>query len=297
MAMNNPASNKGKPRGQSTTEGKRVFGDPNKLDLTESQLKEIKRGLDEGRVKKEAEQKAAFQHDGMEIRALILHATLHIEATVKRLLSELIGVQLRFLDQERIPFAKQIAFLEAVGSLNKPNRESLDAFRQVRNKFIHQLEVNSYVKCYENLDSPRKTVFNLIEVDAVSRIYNIESKNDEATLKWGTNLLIQQVTVICTLVETVVIERMSTRVRGELSVKFFRRITQELGQDEGPFGRMSAKVLHGEPMYTRDQVVRILHDTFTDVSALFKKIGEEVRDEHLKALDRDGHSVVSKETE
>lgn len=128
---------------------------------------------------------------GMENRMDVLLLTLRIE----HLLGEFI-VKLGLQGEKKgfMSFDTKIKKL-AENVIDKDEQTTLDTFRWTRNRFIHELDITNFVKCYEEETEYKKLVMDLAE-EEIRRTPNDWKWTEEMKLHMGFNLLAQKVSTI-----------------------------------------------------------------------------------------------------
>lgn len=172
---------------------------------------------------------------GAKIRIDILNKALTIEAFTSLFLAEILGIH----DPEKsnsfgmsgsaLSFDAKINLLIDVGALNKEERNKFRIFMEIRNKFIHNININTYENCFATIEGRDKYIMSLYKpVQTISRedhlqmgVHNlfidvmektlavaekiIEKETKERLLKINTDLVLevgkQYSTVMSELVE------------------------------------------------------------------------------------------------
>ena len=236
---------------------------------------EILKMIKESGKKNEAMLAQAAKEDGMEIRSYILHASLHIEANVRHLLTQLLDYQDE-QDDDGFNFAKRIWFLKALGTMSQEDASLLDAFREIRNKFIHEKAINSYEACFRALPERKELVIDLIKKDIATYPFKVNPGTEAEYLELGTRLLTDRAVEICQAVEKEVLARRKKRVHGELFERWWLRVHPAIYT---PFGEVAERVAKsGGDNYSRAEVTGILKEVLLGV----KKIVNEAIDEETK---------------
>lgn len=281
-AMTDPKRKKREPRKKTLPPRSKIYGGV-KVDLNPEQHKQVKRTLKNAKRKLDRRMKKAFEADGMHERSKILHASLHIERTVKELFIDLANIKDgSFLTN--LPFAQKIGLLGSVGALQKKDRDCLDAFRKVRNKFIHSVSSNTYTACFTNLKKERAMVIALVEADAKDREYTVEG-TDESALAWGTNLLIHEVTKICDRIREQAFQHEKDKVEGIIARRFITTLGIKVKASDGPFGRKATEILKEGRTHTARDVVQILQATHGALAKMFEQIIKDETANYFKTLE------------
>lgn len=260
-----------------TVNGVRMFtlGDRTKPDLSPEQEAETKRKMEANRSENEAKWKAAFEKDGMEIRMKVLRSSLYVEETVMQILQFLIGPKLSDLG---LMFSKHIQLLDASGMIEPEEHKLLKTFSEVRNKFIHYKEINSYVACYAQLTAQREVVLDIAQ-DKVEKMDFTVTGTEEETLGYATNVLAERVDQICDAVA----EKLKDRIREPLLARVFLRIQDGIQTDNGPFASV-ASTIYGDQKttYTKEEVIALVEKVAHEVGQFITKVGYEERDKFVK---------------
>lgn len=101
------------------------------------------------------------------IRNDILIKSLCIESLTSIFLASLLDIKDRknsiTLGNKRSSFSfdQKVNLLIDMGVLNKLNKEKFQTFMEIRNKFMHVLEITNYEKCFEELDGKEKWILRV----------------------------------------------------------------------------------------------------------------------------------------
>lgn len=279
-----PKPNPSRAKSKENTEVE--YGSPYKPDLTPEQIERYKLDLKVYAERKNKTLRAAYKRDGMKIRTDILHASLHIENTVKGLLMQLLDIPEDKEIGSRLTFDQQITFLLAYGAFDPQDRKFIGVFKDVRNKFIHHLEINTYTACYEKIGQ-REFIMKLVEEDTDKRPYNVKGIEEE-TLAWGTNLLIQKVVVICDQVDEFVLNATGQRLTNGWYAEATHRFEKTVRLESGPFGMWWAKLMKEQDKpYSAVEVAEIIKAVSDGVMHTYRGILNEVREEYFRETDKD----------
>lgn len=271
---------------------KRTIGDPNKKDLSPEEEKKLKQYYADLKTKRRAERRKWYKEDGMEVRTRILHASLYIEETVDDLVVDLLGITEEGRKEMRLPFERKIWLLFAMDFVSKEERKLLDAFRTIRNKFIHEKRTNSYSTCLDKRDDLKKVVLALVDEEIAKKPFTVTG-TEEGFLELGTSILTDRVPQICDNVKRKAVERFRKRVGGELFEAVYTRTKHDMESAEGPFPT-AEKRIDGDIRirYSKDEVKQVIRDLFADVSRVFQRAAKEERDNYFKrGLKRSGPIV------
>jgi hypothetical protein len=132
-----------------------------------------------------------LMNDGMDVRKEVLINALILEEKSSIFLAELLGIDLsdsKILNgSSSISFNQKIMLLIEVGALNTNDKSKFIKFMECRNKFMHNINVNTYEKCFPvksdgynylvnnytppdntDLETKLKNAFNLLTDDVLN---------------------------------------------------------------------------------------------------------------------------------
>jgi hypothetical protein len=106
--------------------------------------------------------------NGMQIRNNVLVRSLLFEKTASVLLGGLLGIK----DIENsytlgnqgggLSFSQKIDLLIDIGALSKVEKNKFRLFMEIRNKFMHSIDANTYEKCFELMNkNPNQTILKM----------------------------------------------------------------------------------------------------------------------------------------
>lgn len=111
--------------------------------------------------------KLKLRTKGEKIRTDILNKALNLEGFTSIFLAQLLGIP----DAEKsnsfgvsgsaLSFDAKINLLIDVGALSKDERSKFRIFMEIRNKFIHNININTYDKCFATIEGRDKYIMNL----------------------------------------------------------------------------------------------------------------------------------------
>lgn len=130
---------------------------------------------------------------GMEIRSEVLLATLPIEYLLGVIIVQH-GIKEEVGDMSFKSKIDQLAS-KAHRILTDDDKKCLEAFKWTRNRFIHELPVYSFSRCYDTHTVHRQLVLD-IGAPEIKRMPDAHVWDSEKRLRFGFNLLTQQVTEI-----------------------------------------------------------------------------------------------------
>lgn len=131
----------------------------------------------------------------LETRTKVLEYSLWIETSVNTLLQS----HLLILDKERtknfgnkagIPFKSKIDLLYDIEILTKEEHSDLELIMNFRNKFLHDIDSNSFTKILKNIDNGIKNRFKKFKDS------DIKTENEEAYIKACSNLFVHNLKVL-----------------------------------------------------------------------------------------------------
>lgn len=219
-----------------------------------------------------------FAEDGMHLRTEVLHAALHIEDRIELLLVELLGLSDR--SSIKVPFERKIKLITAIGSVDDNGKDLLNLFREVRNRFIHDKDVNTFVKCYADLGKKRRDlILSYAQAEVDARPYKVDNVNEEELLHLGTKILFTHVGTICTKAQEFALERRMSDVFGEIFARVFARYREQI---DHPFGEMVKRVsTDPKQTYTKADQFQLIEDLFSAVREFILKAAREERDRYF----------------
>lgn len=101
---------------------------------------------------------------GNEIRHQVLHFSLLLESYINNILAKALGIlevtkskSFNYTNQS-LSFNQKVNLLLDINLIEKDNEWKFQAFMEIRNKFMHVLEIDSYVKCFEYVDKKNKII-------------------------------------------------------------------------------------------------------------------------------------------
>lgn len=182
------------------------------------------------------QEKKRMEENGMNIRSNVLFASLIIEQHIGTMLLSL--MQVTKPELVNINFNQKIEFLEAMEVIDKGERQKLEAFKYVRNKFVHELPINTFVKCFEKNQAHKKLVLELAE-EQIQILPDEFTWDDEKRLYYGFNLLASKITDITEKVMLQAIDRGEKRAHAPMNEKTLVHITENIYK---PFDLMDAQI-------------------------------------------------------
>jgi len=223
---------------------------------------------------KNVEMEKVREEDGMRIRMHVLHASLYTEPKVHKILMEFLGVENeRLID---LTFDRQIKFLQGIGVVTKEDSDFLDAFRLIRNKFIHHLEFKTYEQFYAKHAGQLELITKLINAEKKRLDIKLRGTREQE-LEFGTRLLFDKVTSICNDLDDAVMSRFNRDLIKEVYQKTGQRFQKEAGK---PFNIAMDRIKNGvKETYSKEEVIATIQGTFTEVGEFYNRIFEEVKGE------------------
>ena len=140
----------------------------------------------------EMEKKYTIDDYALEIRHDILITALSLENLTSKFLSKLLGIEdyknTRSFGNKsgNLSFNQKIELLIDLDSLAKNDKTKFQTFMEIRNQFMHNIDVKSYTECFELLDGKEKYILRIHPIDDVVK-GTIVSK--EVKLRLATELL------------------------------------------------------------------------------------------------------------
>lgn len=128
----------------------------------------------------------------LELRHGILITALSLENLTSKFLSKLLGIEdhknTRSFGNKsgNLSFNQKIELLIDLDSIAKSDKTKFQTFMEIRNQFMHNIDVKSYTECFELLDGKEKYILNLHPIDDV---INGKTVSKEVKLRLATELL------------------------------------------------------------------------------------------------------------
>lgn len=199
---------------------------------------------------------------GPQLRLGVLIRAIEVEDRITHLLRSLLCV----MDGKKLPlqFDAKIRFLEAIGTISDEQKRYLDAFKVIRNRFIHELETDTFEKCFAR-DGLEKQVMHEI----IATIKDHKGKRiTEGSYVVAFFILAVQINKTIEYVEAQVKER-ADEVSND---KFFTRVHHNLAHTlTDPVDRCLSVVLQsGQESFSLDEVARLMGHVKSDLSALLE---------------------------
>jgi hypothetical protein len=104
---------------------------------------------------------------GFRNRNIILGTSLIIEKATSRFIANLLGIKkpenslTLGIKNSALSFNQKIDLLIDLGALNASDKSKFQLFMELRNKFMHVLEADSFVNCFKLLDGKEAFLFKL----------------------------------------------------------------------------------------------------------------------------------------
>jgi len=135
---------------------------------------------------------------GIEYRTEVLMAALALESHTSTFLAKLLGIDdvkntKSFGNKSgNLSFTNKIQLLIEIDAIPKDEKKKFQTFMEVRNQFMHNIEAQSYVDCYNNIDGKEKFILKLYPQN--------EALERESKLRFATNKLsVELIDIINTL--------------------------------------------------------------------------------------------------
>lgn len=117
---------------------------------------------------------------GLKIRSENLEVALFIESEISFILETLLGIKDHYKSKSfsnksgALSFCQKIDLLIDIDVLSKKDKKKFLAFMEIRNQFMHNLEVVNYEKCFEFLNGSDKFLSkNYNQIDGISKEENL----------------------------------------------------------------------------------------------------------------------------
>lgn len=101
---------------------------------------------------------------GNEIRYQVLNFSLLLESCINKVLAYALGIpdvekskSFNYTNQS-LSFNQKVNLLLDINLINKEDHWKFQTLMEIRNKFIHVLEIDSYIKCFEYVSAKKKIV-------------------------------------------------------------------------------------------------------------------------------------------
>jgi hypothetical protein len=165
---------------------------------------------------------------GIENRNEVLKSALLLENMTSTFLATLLGIE-NYRDTKTlgnksgsISFNQKVDLLIEIGALSKDNRSKFQAFMEIRNQFMHNIEADTYEKCFNFLDGKEKFILKLYPQS--------EELSTEQKLRLATRELGKEISILTVNLIKKVEEKISRDVRPEILEKsqkaFFNSLEQ-----------------------------------------------------------------------
>lgn len=134
---------------------------------------------------------------GFENRNIILETSLIIEKTTSSFIAEILGIKSPETSltlgnrSSSLSFNQKIDLLIDLGKLGNSDKNKFQAFMEIRNKFMHVYNANSFKNCFENLKDKGKFLFKIYpEITSTDeeeklKAVSIQLANDVLSLTFG----------------------------------------------------------------------------------------------------------------
>ncbi len=220
-----------------------------------------------------------MEEAGMPIRSNVLFASILIEHHIGSMLLSL--MQVRKPELINLNFNQKIEFLEAFDVIGKKEKNELNAFKFVRNKFVHEFPINTFVKCFEKDTGHKKIVLDLADKE-VQILPSEFTWDEEKRLSYGFNLLSSQVAAIT---DKILKETLARRKQIELGYKFemvFDLINHNIGQ---PISVIKKSIMVGEKStFSKEDVGALLDRVDDSITATMKAAVEQAMTAEVEFL-------------
>ena len=220
------------------------------------------------RLKENAEKLMA--EAGMDIRKLVLYASLLFEEHIGSMLMALL--QVKKPENVGLSFNQKIEFLEAVDVIDHDGKKALMAFKFVRNKFVHEIQVNSFTKCFEKNSDAKTIVLELAET-AILELPDEYAYSEEERLRFGFNLLTQKMAEITGKVLQETKARVSRIAHGPMYERTFTHIKDNIYE---PIDAI-AQAIRGDAKesYSKEDVEAIVADIRSSIKSTIRTAAHE----------------------
>jgi hypothetical protein len=142
---------------------------------------------------------------GFRNRNIILSSSLLIEKTTSSFIANLLGIKkpenslTLGIKSSAFSFNQKIDLLIDLGALNTSDKRKFQLFMELRNKFMHVLEADSFVNCFKLLDGKEAFLFKLYP--------QYKDKADENNLKAASIRLADDVHQLTLMIIKKVLEK------------------------------------------------------------------------------------------
>ncbi len=142
---------------------------------------------------------------GFRNRTIILSASLIIEKATSRFIANLLGIKkpenslTLGIKNSALSFNQKIDLLIDLGALNVSDKSKFQLFMELRNKFMHVLEADSFVNCFKLLEGKETFLFRLYPQP--------KNKNHEKNLKAASMRLTDDVLQLTLMIINKVLEK------------------------------------------------------------------------------------------
>lgn len=154
---------------------------------------------------------------GIEKRKLILTTSLFVENFTSAFLSRLLEIKdyrktFSFGNKNsNLSFNQKVNLLIDIGAIEAVQRNKFLTFMEIRNQFMHNLEANSYVKCFDFIDGKEKYILKAYPQDS--------NKSREEQLEKATEQLANEVLNM----SLVIFEKVRAKIEKEVKFDLFEK--------------------------------------------------------------------------
>jgi hypothetical protein len=219
----------------------------------------------------------------MDVRAVVLHTALNLEAATADLLARLMGFEAKdsralSYGHGSLSFQQKVMFLIDLGALKEDDETLFRSFLEVRNVFAHVLSAKSYTACLDVIPEKLNYILRLSYFDYTTRAPDMKRKNlrDESMtleqqLEKGVEALAALVAEKTIMIRDVWIARIKEQVSGEVHTEAFKvvqkRIPEIFQEHEN---RLVTRLATG-PQMTAEEIVAVPRAIFDSIGLILEK--------------------------
>lgn len=208
---------------------------------------------------------------GMRIRSFVLECTLHIENDLDRALSRMLGLSHLTFKRLGLRFVDKIRFIEELIELDKESKHLLDMWRMIRNKLVHDLSANTYVRCFADLPEAGKFV------ERLANEHLPEKKPKDSIHHHGVKLLYAKALEVCQYIQVYASSIDATKFTGKYYTAKFKRVENKI---PAVILRQGKRIIKAKrKSFETQEVLGMMNGLLDSIDRVFKQAERETWDD------------------